>query len=182
MCYRHLVEAPGEGDLYLRVGNMGVLRMLIACLQKQLVAVVEGAGFEGSIVSRGAVADSDSAILRVSGMTCSSCSSAIETALLGHNGVQVCGSTLQRPALLPGIQHCQTTACIPAITEGGCRPQHGGMRLAVSAVIGHCQHLPLHSTATVHNHPLPSIAASNLMLRPLFCCAESSSQPPGRQG
>ena len=58
-------------------------------VQKQLVAVVEGAGFEGNVVGRGAVADSDSALLRISGMTCSSCSSAVETALLGHNGVQV---------------------------------------------------------------------------------------------
>lgn len=59
-------------------------------MQEQLVGIVEGAGFEGKVVGRGAVADSDSAILRVSGMACSSCSSAVEQALLSHNGVQVC--------------------------------------------------------------------------------------------
>lgn len=80
---------------------------VLACLQKQLVAVVEGAGFEGKVVSRGAVADSDSAILRISGMTCSSCSSAVETALLGHNGVQVRDCTPQRSLLPPGCEQLQ---------------------------------------------------------------------------
>ncbi len=81
------------------IGHQGVvlacMQIWMSCnwsgmfVQKQLVAVVEGAGFEGNVVGRGAVADSDSALLRISGMTCSSCSSAVETALLGHNGVQV---------------------------------------------------------------------------------------------
>lgn len=53
------------------------------------MALVEDSGFEARVVGRGAVADSDSAILRVSGMTCSSCSSAVELALLNHQGVQV---------------------------------------------------------------------------------------------
>lgn len=53
------------------------------------MALIEEAGFEARVVGRGAVADSDSAILRVSGMTCSSCSSAVELALLNHEGVQV---------------------------------------------------------------------------------------------
>ena len=57
--------------------------------QAALAAVVEGAGFEAKPVSRGAVADCDSALLRVSGMTCSSCSSAVEHALQAHKGVQV---------------------------------------------------------------------------------------------
>ena len=54
------------------------------------MSLVEGAGFEARVVGRGAQADSDSAMLRVSGMTCSSCSSAVEQALLNHKGVQVC--------------------------------------------------------------------------------------------
>ncbi len=58
-------------------------------MQAALAAVVEGAGFEAKPVSRGAVADCDSALLRVSGMTCSSCSSAVEVALQAHKGVQV---------------------------------------------------------------------------------------------
>ncbi|KAK9916964.1 hypothetical protein WJX75_009286 [Coccomyxa subellipsoidea] len=56
--------------------------------EAELVALIEEAGFEARVVGRGAVADSDSAILRVSGMTCSSCSSAVELALLNHEGVQ----------------------------------------------------------------------------------------------
>ena len=59
-------------------------------LQAALVAVVEGAGFEARTVGRGALADCDSALLRISGMTCSSCSSAVEAALASHKGVQVC--------------------------------------------------------------------------------------------
>ncbi|EIE26688.1 heavy metal P-type ATPase [Coccomyxa subellipsoidea C-169] len=56
--------------------------------EAEVVALIEEAGFEARVVGRGAVPDSDSAILRVSGMTCSSCSSAVELALLNHQGVQ----------------------------------------------------------------------------------------------
>ncbi|BDA40669.1 probable copper-transporting ATPase HMA5 [Coccomyxa sp. Obi] len=56
--------------------------------EAELVTLIEEAGFQARVVGRGAVADSDSAILRVSGMTCSSCSSAVELALLNHEGVQ----------------------------------------------------------------------------------------------
>ena len=59
------------------------------------MALIEEAGFQAQVVGRGAVADSDSAILRVSGMTCSSCSSAVELALLNHEGVQVRSSRVQ---------------------------------------------------------------------------------------
>ena len=52
------------------------------------MALVEGAGFEARVVGKGAIADCDSAILRVSGMTCSSCSSAVEAALTNHKGVK----------------------------------------------------------------------------------------------
>ena len=62
---------------------------LYTSLQAEVVALIEEAGFEARVVGRGAVPDSDSAILRVSGMTCSSCSSAVELALLNHQGVQV---------------------------------------------------------------------------------------------
>ena len=65
------------------------------------MSLVEGAGFEARVVGRGAQADWDSAMLRVSGMTCSSCSSAVEQALLNHKGVQVCAHTC------PG-SHCRT--------------------------------------------------------------------------
>ena len=59
------------------------------CAQDALVGVIEGAGFEARSDGKGAAADVDSAVLRISGMTCSSCSSAVEAALAAHKGVRV---------------------------------------------------------------------------------------------
>jgi Cu+-exporting ATPase len=57
--------------------------------QDALVGVIEGAGFEARAAGSGAAADCDSAVLRISGMACSSCSSAVEAALAAHKGVRV---------------------------------------------------------------------------------------------
>jgi hypothetical protein len=58
-------------------------------MQEDLLNLIEECGFQARLVGKGAVEDCNSAILRISGMTCSSCSSAVEAALLGHQGVQV---------------------------------------------------------------------------------------------
>ncbi|KAL4446311.1 hypothetical protein ABPG77_003118 [Micractinium sp. CCAP 211/92] len=54
-------------------------------IEQQLVAAVEDCGFEASVIGP---AESCQQLLRVGGMTCSSCSSAVETALRGVPGVQ----------------------------------------------------------------------------------------------
>lgn len=57
--------------------------------QADLLKTIEESGFQATVLGKGVLADCDSAFLRVSGMTCSSCSSAVETAILGQKGVQV---------------------------------------------------------------------------------------------
>ena len=54
-------------------------------LQAQLVEAVEDTGFEASILRQGAC--SDTVQLRVDGMTCGSCSAAIEKAVRAAPGV-----------------------------------------------------------------------------------------------
>jgi Cu+-exporting ATPase len=58
---------------------------MLRLAQAQLVEVVEDTGFEGRALGQGAA--SDSAQLRVDGMTCGSCSAAVEKALRAAPGV-----------------------------------------------------------------------------------------------
>ena len=53
-------------------------------MQAVLLEAIEDAGFEGEVVQE---ADSNSLTLQVEGMTCSSCSSAVEKALASQKGV-----------------------------------------------------------------------------------------------
>lgn len=55
------------------------------CLQEQLLRTVEEAGFETRLLGSG---DDSTTRLRIGGMTCGSCSSAIEGALKGTDGVR----------------------------------------------------------------------------------------------
>ena len=52
--------------------------------QEELLQAVEGAGFEARLLGSG---DASAVRLRVGGMTCGSCSTAIESALRGTEGV-----------------------------------------------------------------------------------------------
>lgn len=83
---------------------------------------MEGAGFEANVVGRGAVADSDSAILRISGMTCSSCSSAVESALLSHDGVQVNKHILVYILLRYSLIQVQLLHRSAYLSKSGCGP------------------------------------------------------------
>ena len=64
-------------------------RLMLCCMvriaQAQLAEVVEDTGFEGRVLGKGAA--SDAAQLRVDGMTCGACSSAVEKALRAAPGV-----------------------------------------------------------------------------------------------
>ena len=53
-------------------------------VQAVLLESIEDAGFEGELLQE---ADSNSVTLQIEGMTCSSCSSAVETALRNQKGV-----------------------------------------------------------------------------------------------
>ena len=53
-------------------------------MQDVLIEAIEDAGFEGELMQE---ADSTSMTLQIEGMTCSSCSSAVETALRNQKGV-----------------------------------------------------------------------------------------------
>ena len=55
---------------------------------------ISDAGFEGEIMASGAVGDQDLIMLRIEGMTCSSCSSAVERALRGLDGVRAANVNL----------------------------------------------------------------------------------------
>lgn len=58
-------------------------------MQDALEEAITDAGFEAKVVSEHkAQSSSDRLVLRVTGMTCSSCSSAVEGALEGVKGVQ----------------------------------------------------------------------------------------------
>ena len=56
----------------------------MSCAQAVLLEAIDDAGFEGELLQE---ADSTAITLRVEGMTCSSCSSAVETALHNQKGV-----------------------------------------------------------------------------------------------
>ena len=59
---------------------------LLGCLvwQAVLLEAIEDAGFEGELMQE---ADSNCLTLQIEGMTCSSCSSAVESALRSQKGV-----------------------------------------------------------------------------------------------
>ena len=57
----------------------------LLCVQEQLLRTIEEAGFETRLLGSG---DDSTTRLRVEGMTCGSCSSAIEGALKGADGVR----------------------------------------------------------------------------------------------
>ena len=61
----------------------GRLTYNVLC-QAVLLEAIEDAGFEGELMQE---ADSNSITLQIEGMTCSSCSSAVETALRSQRGV-----------------------------------------------------------------------------------------------
>ncbi len=73
MCYVHVVHS-----LHTLNSNPNVL-------QAQLVEAVEDTGFEASVLRQGAA--SDTVQLRVDGMTCGSCSAAVEKAVRAAPGV-----------------------------------------------------------------------------------------------
>lgn len=84
-----------------------------------LLEAIEDAGFEGEVVQQ---ADSNTVMLQVEGMTCSSCSSAVETALASQKGVvsaavnllakraEVLHSFLPFSELLPMVTACSCSA------------------------------------------------------------------------
>ena len=63
---------------------MTVHKQTCCCAQAALLEAIEDAGFEGEVVQE---ADSNTVTLQVEGMTCSSCSSAVENALNAQKGV-----------------------------------------------------------------------------------------------
>ena len=54
------------------------------CWQADLLEAIEDAGFKGQLLQE---ADSNALTLQIEGMTCSSCSSAVESALRSQKGV-----------------------------------------------------------------------------------------------
>ena len=54
------------------------------CWQAELLEAIEDAGFEGKLLQE---ADSNALTLQIEGMTCGSCSSAVESALRSQKGV-----------------------------------------------------------------------------------------------
>ena len=57
---------------------------ICVCWQAELLEAIEDAGFEGKLLQE---ADSNALTLQIEGMTCSSCSSAVESALRSQKGV-----------------------------------------------------------------------------------------------
>eukprot|EP00884_Botryococcus_braunii_P009380 jgi/Botrbrau1/18443/Bobra.0072s0030.1 len=56
--------------------------------EDDLVTAIADMGFEAEVLNRGQVKSSDTLVLAIEGMTCSSCSSAVEMALQGVTGVR----------------------------------------------------------------------------------------------
>lgn len=154
---------------------------------------MEGAGFVANVVGRGAVADSDSAILRISGMTCSSCSSAVEGALLSHEGVQVNVHILVYMLLRYSLIQLQSLHRNAALSKSGCgrcRPSPKIPKLCYPRTMlcrGPSQ------TKQVLLCPLDTLSAGiwsggltailqPAVLRSGLLLAESSCQPVGWQG
>lgn len=57
---------------------------ICVCWQAELLEAIEDAGFEGKLLQE---ADSNALTLQIEGMTCSSCSSAVESALRSQKGI-----------------------------------------------------------------------------------------------
>lgn len=68
----------------MRVGGSHKTNCLWVRMQAVLLEAIEDAGFEGEVVQE---ADSNTVTLQVEGMTCSSCSSAVENAVASQKGV-----------------------------------------------------------------------------------------------
>lgn len=71
-------------DIEASLLTVHMLTIMIPFLQEELLQAVEGAGFEAKLLGSG---DSSTLRIRIAGMTCSSCSSAIEGALNAKLGV-----------------------------------------------------------------------------------------------
>lgn len=75
---------PSRYILSCRLAVTGTDVTSLSCAQAVLLEAIDDAGFEGELLQE---ADSNAITLRVEGMTCSSCSSAVETALRNQKGV-----------------------------------------------------------------------------------------------
>jgi len=75
---------------------------------------VTEAGFTARLLSQGAASSRDRVVLRVEGMTCSSCSSAVEVALRGVEGVHKASVNLlaaQAEVAPPPLVLCHGCSC-----------------------------------------------------------------------
>ena len=85
----HSVSLHTEGltnQLYCKIMQRHAVHDLLDCMSSQavLLEAIEDAGFEGELMQE---ADSNCLTLQIEGMTCSSCSSAVESALRSQKGV-----------------------------------------------------------------------------------------------
>ena len=81
---------------------------MVLVLQAALCEVVEAAGFEAEALKE---VQSDTATLQITGMTCSSCSAAVEKALQAQSGVL--GASVN---LLAGRAEVGLVGCLGAIS------------------------------------------------------------------
>ena len=87
-----------------------------------MLEAVEAAGFEGQVISNAAVQQVDQqVVLRVGGMTCGSCSSAVEKALQAVPGVRAATVSLMQGraevGLVPVLLLCRTGHPIMRLTR-----------------------------------------------------------------